>query len=101
MMPDKCPYCGEGFGPGDEINPGIQAAHTECCFRAGAGSLAHLQGRCSCFVAGSDEGDPPEMTKRQAARAALEYFRGLSMPAREALLTRPLLSEGGDHAYQA
>lgn len=45
--------------------------HFACGFRAVAGSVAHITRRCGCFVPGSSESDAPELTKRQAARAAL------------------------------
>lgn len=45
--------------------------HYECAFRSIMGSVAHIQRRCSCFVAGSEAEDPPGMTRRQAALAAV------------------------------
>lgn len=67
-----CVYCKElvAAGEQDEHNS-CQPIHHACGFRLAAGSVAHLEGRCSCFVRGSEEGDPPGMTKRQAAEAAL------------------------------
>ena len=44
--------------------------HFECAMRMAIGSVAHVEGRCSCFVAGSEEGDAPDLSRRQAARAA-------------------------------
>lgn len=76
--------------------------HQECQFRIVMGSLAHLQGRCGCFVAGSEEGDPSGMSVRQAARAAYDYWRSLTFPEREASVTRRTVRrEEVDHAYQA
>jgi hypothetical protein len=49
--------------------------HVECVYRAVAGSVAHIEQRCSCYVPGSTEGDPPGLTKRQAAKAALEAHK--------------------------
>jgi hypothetical protein len=54
-------------------------------FRAVAGSVAHLERRCGCFVAGSTEGDPPGMTKRQAALAAWAYWQFRERRQRAAL----------------
>ena len=39
-----------------------------------AGSVAHIEQRCSCFVQGSDEGDPPGMGLREASQAALKTW---------------------------
>jgi hypothetical protein len=43
--------------------------HLECFIRGGVGSVGHLRGRCSCY--GGTEEDPPGLTKRQAALAAV------------------------------
>jgi len=51
--------------------------HQECLFRSIAGPVAHIEHRCGCFIPGSSEGDPPGMTVREAARAALEAFERL------------------------
>jgi hypothetical protein len=68
-----CQWCEEpieepahpsGFGTG---------MHRECAYRAACGSLAHLERRCSCYVPGSQEGDPEGMTTRKAAMAAWEF----------------------------
>jgi hypothetical protein len=48
--------------------------HRECHLRSLIGSVAHVQKRCSCFVPDADETDPPELTKRQAARLAVELW---------------------------
>lgn len=49
--------------------------HFECGFRMIAGSVAHIQRRCSCFGGHDWHLDPPGMTRRQAARAALEAWK--------------------------
>jgi hypothetical protein len=46
--------------------------HDECQFRMLVGSLGHLTEGCSCF--GGHAGDPPGMTRREAARAAMSYW---------------------------
>jgi hypothetical protein len=51
-------------------------AHQECLFRLGAGSAAHILRECSCF--GGTRDDPPGMTKRQAAKLALDTYRAIS-----------------------
>lgn len=48
--------------------------HRECAQRNVIGGLNHLKGTCYC-CGGTDYPDPPEMTKRQAALAAVEYWR--------------------------
>lgn len=53
--------------------PASIAYHYECHARSIIGSLGHLQKRCSCY--GGTEEDPPEMTQREAAKAALAFFR--------------------------
>lgn len=70
-----CKHCEELIEPGDLVSP-VQGGefHFECGFRL-LGSLAHWQKRCGCYVPGSTEGDPPGMTVRQAAQAALDYYR--------------------------
>lgn len=66
-----CGYCEEGIQPHDRtINSGH---HEECAVRMLIGSAAHQLGRCPCY--GGDEYDPPEMSRRDAARLALETFR--------------------------
>lgn len=68
-----CVWCGEPMADtvaGMAIQTNMAAMHTECAYRAVAGSVAHLEKRCSCYVPGSEEGDPPGMTKREAASAA-------------------------------
>lgn len=49
-------------------------AHRECFARRVIGSLAHIERRCSCYVPGATCTDPPEMTRREAARAAVKAF---------------------------
>jgi hypothetical protein len=67
-----CLWCEEPVSEG-ERNPNFREPfHFACGFRSVAGSVAHLEGRCGCFLVGSTEGDPPGMTKREAANAALE-----------------------------
>ncbi len=46
--------------------------HHACHIRGVIGSVGHLQGRCFCK--GGTEEDPPNMTKREAAEAALALF---------------------------
>lgn len=62
------PYCG---GPEE---PRELTFHHACHLRSVIGSVAHQQGRCSCFVPGSLAEDDPALTRRQAAEAALHYY---------------------------
>lgn len=71
-----CHWCQDLIAEGDD---GVQYdngpyMHYECHMRQVIGSRAHVLGDCSCYVPGSSESDPPEMTKRQAAKAALEMW---------------------------
>lgn len=77
-----CSWCGEGFTDDDNGvgTPGLEEDgvhlsyhHQECFLRMVLGSVGHQQHRCSCY-GGTDE-DPPEMTRREAARAAVAYWR--------------------------
>ena len=49
------------------------ALHHECFMRGVLGSIGHQMGRCGCH--GGQLEDPFEMTQRQAAKAALDYFQ--------------------------
>lgn len=78
-----CFRCHEWIAPEDsgviqalvgmDEGPACIAYHYECHARMLLGSLGHQQGRCSCF--GGDYEDPPEMSVRDAARAALAFAR--------------------------
>lgn len=50
------------------------ARHRECALRAVVGGLNHQLGRCTC-CGGTEPPDPREMTKREAALAAVAYYR--------------------------
>ena len=68
----KCVWCDEALTESDR-HPNFQEPfHFACGFRSIAGSVAHLRGRCSCCIVGSEEGDPPGTTKREAAMAAFK-----------------------------
>lgn len=69
----ECIHCLEKFEPGDDgiMTDDGAPFHRACFFRTTIGSVAHLQKRCSCYIPGSTEEDPPGMTRRQAAQAAL------------------------------
>ena len=71
-----CAYCKEPV-TASERSPNCANApmHEECAFRGIMGSVAHQEHRCGCFVPGSVEGDPPGLTLREAAAAALYAWR--------------------------
>ena len=80
-MTEICQHCGEGIDPGDDrpvpvVNAeGIFTAHRhwQCALRAITGGLNHLRGLCSC-CGGTEPPDPPEMTLREAAIAAVDHW---------------------------
>lgn len=69
-MTPICPYCEEPVLPGEIADFWTSTAHHECQARSVLGSVAHIEGRCGCFVPGAEETDPPGMTRREAAIAA-------------------------------
>lgn len=83
-----CGHCGEAIEPDADgfvlptvvirpdgsLTAGDMPLHRNCHLRSIVGSIAHQQRRCGCFVAGSTEHDPPGMTIRQAADAAVAYY---------------------------
>lgn len=75
-MPN-CPWCVEAIAPEDHIHQMANGElwHMECFVRSVLGSVAHQRRRCSCCTPGSTENDPPGMSVRQAARAAVDEAR--------------------------
>jgi hypothetical protein len=70
-----CLYCDEPITSADRTDPHIHPpAHWECAARAVIGGLNHQQGKCLC-CGGTEPPDPPGMSRRQAAKAALEWFQ--------------------------
>ena len=73
-----CGHCEEEVAAGDRgvcvaNGEGFEAPmHLECFMRGVVGSVGHQKGLCSCY--GGDEEDPPGVTVRQAAKAALLFF---------------------------
>lgn len=64
----QCKHCGEPLEPGCPI----PVFHPECLTRLFIGSLGHIMKNCSCY--GGNEDDPPGVSKRQAARIAVDAF---------------------------
>lgn len=74
-MPDhNCAFCDEPVLPGEALAATNVLAHWECGLRAVVGGVNHLRGLCSC-CGGTEPPDPPGMTRREAARAAVEHYR--------------------------
>jgi hypothetical protein len=73
-----CMWCGERILAGEERAPLGGTWHRDCAIRMILGSVGHLEGRCSCFRRNESNcddddppGDPPGMSRREAARAAV------------------------------
>jgi hypothetical protein len=60
-----CLHCGEALLPTEDHRDGL---HIECIARLTLGSIGHQMHQCPCY--GGTVEDPPNFTKRQAARAA-------------------------------
>lgn len=80
-----CDWCGERLMCGEAwLIPCIGGPkkyvlyHYECHMRQFLGSLAHVEKRCGCYVPGAEETDPPGMSLRDAARAAVAAFEKAS-----------------------
>lgn len=59
-----------------EVMCDVRLIHFECAARGTLGSVGHQLRKCSCW--GGTEDDPPHMTKRQAAQAALQLAHSLA-----------------------
>lgn len=86
-----CDYCEEPFDAGERAPNRGADLHRECLFRAVAGSVAHIQWRCRCYVTGSDENDPPGITLCQAARAAVRAYEEMEDAESDTDRARPHL----------
>jgi hypothetical protein len=88
MIGRKCFRCGELVltHEQDDHYPG-QPMHVECGARGIIGGLNHLRGTCTC-CGGTDDPDPPDVSKREAARLALVYWRSLTVTQREDIVLR-------------
>lgn len=78
----SCVWCDEAITSGDtgfvldhyrddKIEDAVY--HRDCLLRTIFGSVGHIEGQCSCH--GGNMEDPPTMTKREAASAAVEAFQ--------------------------
>jgi hypothetical protein len=75
-----CAHCDEEITGRPEMIPHIDGDglteryyHRACRQRLIIGGLNHLLGRCTC-CGGAEPPDPPEMTRRQAAIAAVNAW---------------------------
>lgn len=76
---EECTWCGEPIREDDQgfITAGSPRMFHEVCFlRQIIGSVGHIRKRCNCY--GRCEGDPPGMTLRQAARAAVSLYNSIT-----------------------
>lgn len=80
---EPCLRCREVILPGDSgmitlfmraDGSSLQPQHLACFMRGIVGGLNHLRGCCTC-CGGTEEPDPPGMTTREAAEAALQYWQ--------------------------
>lgn len=76
---EPCAFCGEPIKP-DEVIQASPFHHHECLVRSIVGSIGHQLRMCHCY--GGTWDDPPELTLRESARLANEYFadHGLAAP---------------------
>lgn len=92
----KCQWCEETF---TALSCGIIVSelpyHPECQFRFFCGSLGHHAGLCSCtrreryglgFLSSIEFEDPRNLTKREAARAALMFAQAKDNKAKGKVL---------------
>jgi hypothetical protein len=86
-----CGHCGEPITAADqgaylketeswdfECDPSshrdcAEPLHFACAMRVTVGSIGHQQRKCGCF--NGTEGDPPNLTKRDAAEVTLAEFK--------------------------
>lgn len=80
---ELCLHCGEPIAIEDSgvimpfldsTGPRQAAEHRECLLRQVFGSVGHQRGLCSCNGGPGTMDDPPGMTNREAARAAVEEW---------------------------
>ncbi len=78
----QCDWCDEPIVEGDVgmvmdrldlVSTTDSYWHIECLMRSIVGSLGHQKKTCSCH--GGNEEDPPELSAREAAKAAYQYFK--------------------------
>jgi hypothetical protein len=85
-----CGHCGEPIRQGERAPCTGTPLHHECQIRLIVGSVAHIEHRCGCYVEGSKENDPPHMTLREAAQAAVQLH---DQRVNEQVIWRPTRSD--------
>lgn len=86
--PFRCLWCDEMVVPGDLMHACLPGYHYACALRTVLGPIAQFQDACSCRAEqGTAEQastatcplhvplDPPELTRRQAAKLVADYVR--------------------------
>jgi hypothetical protein len=77
-----CFWCEEGICPDEDgflvdvfttTGHRVLPIHAECNFHRTVGGIYHQQRRCSCF-GGKLAGDPDDLSVREAAALAMEYY---------------------------
>lgn len=73
----NCQWCNEKVQATETgvIYSNGPACHLECFLRQSFGSVGHQLGLCICFGGPGWLDDPPNLTKREAAVAAVAWFR--------------------------
>lgn len=79
----NCVWCEEQIGENDRgfIRPDGNVAHLECDLRSVIGGINHQRGICSC-CGGTENPDPPNLTRRQAAKAAMDFYWEVTLQQR-------------------
>jgi hypothetical protein len=74
---ERCLWCDEPIETNDRgfIRMAGQVVHLECDLRAVIGGINHQKGICTC-CGGTEEPDPPNLSIRQAAKMAMDYWLG-------------------------
>lgn len=74
---EPCFWCDEAIEPwASGVVMSCFTAHLECFLRQGMGSVGHQLGLCSCSGGPGILDDPPGLTIREAARAAVYTANG-------------------------
>lgn len=84
----KCCWCNEEFVAEDQglLIPQNSYYHKDCFLRSVLGSVGHQRKQCNCF--GGSLEDPPELTAREAAIAAVNEFNKSTRVKSELLCDR-------------
>jgi hypothetical protein len=69
----QCQWCEEPILPGEKVASWGDPLHWECGLRSVIGGLNHQMGICTCR-GGTEEPDPPDLSRREAAQMAAQFF---------------------------